>query len=190
MVPQIINELLHLICNGMGFHQRHALYRILWKAFCPGHGLKQVSPPKSFDCRLGFRYVKREWMFERRWIRLVKNHCGVKQRGGNQFIPVAKDTCLTDVKTARPDPYYSAARLDRNVLTALVIKVRELANEGAECVFDTQHYVRPDVRHRVFQVQHYSGRSGIKHLDDKLRIIGGTGHLISLVSDPIGQLDL
>ena len=56
-------------------------------------------------------------------------------------------------------------------------------------VVDAKLKMVPDVRHRVFEVQHHSGRAGIQHFYHQLGVVCRAGHLVALVLAPLRQRD-
>src|SRR5258708_9336785 len=57
-------------------------------------------------------------------------------------------------------------------------------------VANAEFQMVPEVRHRVFQITHEAGRSGVQHFDEEFRVVCRSSHLIALILTPLGYIDL
>ncbi len=81
MIAQVVCELLHLKCQRVRFHQRHALDVVVRQPAPLCQRLKQISPPACFFRGLGFRDVEAQRMFQLCNVDAIENPANIKQRG-------------------------------------------------------------------------------------------------------------
>ena len=81
------------------------------------------------------------------------------------------------------------AGIDADSLIALAVEIREPARERFENIFDSARIVLPGIGVRIFEIQHHAGSAGIQHFHNQVRIVGGTSHLIALITAPCGQFN-
>src|SRR6185437_7855779 len=93
------------------------------------------------------------------------------------------------MQPTRPGENHSLAWLNRDFAVSFFVEVRELAAQGGMDVANPEFEMLPEIRHRVFEVEHHSRRSGVQHLHHQLGIVGRAGHLVALVLAPLGHDD-
>ena len=188
MVAQIVDKLFHLMRQGMGFDQRHALDVALGPSFCFFDCVKQIAPPDRFFCRFRFGNVESQRVFEFRRIYLISDQRHVKERGGDGSL--LQYSCLAQMQPARAVPDHCLTLFDAYDLVSFLVKVCQAAIQRFQDIFNTLHQVGPIVRHRVFYIEHHAWRAAVEHFAYEFSIIGGLSHLIALVQAPAGQFDL
>ena len=80
--------------------------------------------------------------------------------------------------------------LSCGILRHFLIHHRSLTYKRRHDVRDTAQSVLPRVRHGVLEVEHHARRPRVEHLHHEFRLIGGTGHLVTLIHAPHRHLDL
>ncbi len=126
-------------------------------------------------------------MLERAEVNLIGDHRDVEDGRGKQFA--RENSGLMNVQAAGTRENHCRAGIDGDGCAAFAIEVSQAAGERVENVLDPARVVLPGVCSRVLQVEHDAGSAGVQHLHHELGFIGGTSHLIPLVSAPFGKLD-
>ena len=188
VVPEVEQELLHLVGERVRLDQRHAADPLLGPTARPRYGLERVAPPLRFLRRLRLGDIDGERVAEPLRLHLMGDHRQVEQRGGGERF-AGEDPGLGEMEAAHAVPDHGARGLDPHPAAALPVLVGELAVERRDDVADPGHEVRPAVRHRVLEVEHHAGGARVQHLDHQLGVVGRTRHLIALVEAPARQLD-
>ena len=126
-------------------------------------------------------------MFERRRVGLVGDQGDVEERRWKQ-LPV-ENARLVQMQPARAGEDDGLALFDGDGAVALAIEIGQRSAQRRENVLTATHDVGPGVGGGVFQVQHHAGRSRVQHLDHQLGVVSRAGHLVALVTAPLGQLN-
>ena len=112
----------------------------------------------------------------------------VIKRGGHDVV-VAEDAGLGNMQSASAQQDRRLGGFNADHLIAFLIEVGQLAAQRRQNILNAEFQMVPEVRHRVFQVEHHAGRAGVEHLDHQLGVVGRAGHLVALVLHVIRQLD-
>src|SRR5438105_6655910 len=96
---------------------------------------------------------------------------------------------LRKMQSARSSEDHSLALTNADLLVPLLVKVSQLAAQCRMNVLDAKLEMVPGVRHRIFEVEHYSWRARVDHFHHQLGVVGWAGHLIALIRAPLGKRD-
>src|SRR3954468_7042586 len=76
-------------------------------------------------------------------------------------------------------------RIYCDLFVAFLVEVGEFAVHCGMDILDSELEMFPEIRHRVFKVEHHSRRAGVEHFHNQLAIICRSGHLITLILTPL-----
>ncbi len=108
----------------------------------------------------------------------------VKERCGGRLVV---DAGLREMQAAHAIPHDGRTWFDRGRLIPLGVEIRQFTVKRAHQILVAEQQVVPHVGHRILEIEHHAGRSGVEHLDDQLGIVCRPGHLIALIGAPFRQ---
>src|SRR3954465_6921295 len=102
----------------------------------------------------------------------AKSHpANVIERCRREVATFQSGQALRKMQSTRAGEDHGRALIDSDLLISFLIEVSQLAAKGRMDVANAKLEIVPEVRHRVFEVEHHAGRAGVQHLDHELRVV-------------------
>ena len=97
----------------------------------------------------------------------VKRHAAhIVERSRGQIVTFDSRQALRKMQSSRTSEDHRLALVNSNLLIPLLVEISQFAAQGRMNVIDAKLEMVPEVRHRIFQVEHHAGSAGVEHFDD------------------------